>query len=277
MTDHNNARPPLTDVARRDLDAIRLPHWGRVTAVDGIVPWLVIDDHDLVVDPIRIFLHDFVAQGNRPGSVRSYAFGLLRWWRWLRAVDVAWNRATSAEVRDLVLWLQRATKRRTVARTTSTATAGTVNPVTGKRHLDDTYAARTVRHSNAVIGSFYEFWIDAGSAPLVNPVRRRPVQGRRPNAGHNPLQPFRAESQVRYNPKLPRQRPRTLSDDQWRNLFETLGSHRDRALLSTRWRRSSMTTLRSDSSSPAGSSALAKRSASMPRISGRREASTVWW
>jgi hypothetical protein len=33
------------------------------------------------VQPIRRFLIDFIARDNRTGSVRSYAYDLLRWWR----------------------------------------------------------------------------------------------------------------------------------------------------------------------------------------------------
>jgi hypothetical protein len=76
------------------------------------VPWLVVDPAGVPVVPIRRFLIDFVARDNRGGSVRSYAYDLLRWWRWLRAVDVAWDKATPAEARDLVLWLKQARKDR---------------------------------------------------------------------------------------------------------------------------------------------------------------------
>ena len=68
------------------------------------------------MEPIRTFLVDFAAR-NRPGSVRSYAYGLLRWWRWLRTVEVEWDRASSTEVRDLVLWLRQAAKPRQAPRT----------------------------------------------------------------------------------------------------------------------------------------------------------------
>ena len=54
-------------------------------------------------------------------------------------MDVDWGRATSAEVRDFVLWLAQANKPRRAARTASAATAGTLNPVTRKQHLDDRY------------------------------------------------------------------------------------------------------------------------------------------
>jgi putative transposase len=35
-----------------------------------------------------------------------------------------------------------------------------VNVITGKPHLGDGYGPRTVRHSNAVLRGFYEYWIE---------------------------------------------------------------------------------------------------------------------
>lgn len=130
------------DAASRDIQSVSLPRWGRVATDPGVVPWLVFDEGGRAVEPIRRFLVDFVARDNRPGSVRSYAFDLLRWWRWLRVVQVEWDRATSTEVRDFVLWLRVTTKPRTWARTRSAATAGTTGdsprrrlagPVAGSR------------------------------------------------------------------------------------------------------------------------------------------------
>ena len=203
--------------------------WGRVVSAGGVVPWLVVDPDGVPVEPIRRFLVDFVARDNRTGSVRSYAYGLLRWWRWLRAVGVAWDQATPAEVRDLVLWLKQAIKPRRSARTVSVVMVGTVNPVTRKRYLDDRYRPATVRHSNAVLRVFYEFWIEVGEGPLINPVQldRR---GRR-HAHHNPLEPFRAGVKIRYNPKIPKRQPREMPDERWDDLFAGLRSNRDRAIL----------------------------------------------
>jgi integrase/recombinase XerD len=66
------------DEVERDITAIRMPRWGRVVGTEGVVPWLVVDPDGLPVEPIRRYLRDFTAR-NRPGSVRSYAYGLLRW------------------------------------------------------------------------------------------------------------------------------------------------------------------------------------------------------
>ncbi|MFJ7215014.1 hypothetical protein [Amycolatopsis sp. NPDC098790] len=162
----------MFDNVDRDIAAIRLPRWGRVVSADGPVPWLVVDDDGVPVEPIRRYLTDFVAGDASVGSVRSYAYALLRWWRWLRAVGVEWNKATPAEARDLALWLRQAIKPRRSPRTGSAVTAGTVNPITRKRYLGDQYEPRTVRHSNAVVRAFYEFWIeDVREGPLINPVQ----------------------------------------------------------------------------------------------------------
>jgi integrase/recombinase XerD len=218
----------------RDIASIEVPRWGRVVPAAGVVPWLVVGPDGVPVEPVRRFLTDFVAQDNSAGSVRSYAYGLLRWWRWLRAVGVEWDRATPAEVRELVLWLRQAAKPRLAARTMSAASAGGVNPVTRKRALGDSYEPRTIRHSNAVIRSFYEFWIEgARGGPLINPVQldRRGRRSGRPNAHHNPMEPFRPEGKIRYNPKVPKQRPREMPEERWRDLFGGLQSNRDRAIL----------------------------------------------
>ncbi|MGH3882623.1 MAG: tyrosine-type recombinase/integrase [Pseudonocardiaceae bacterium] len=220
----------MFDEQERDLGSIRLPRWGRVAPAGEGVPWLVVDSDGVPVEAVRRFFVDFVARDSRPESVRSYAYELLRWWRWLRAVGVEWDKATPAEARDLVLWLKQARKPRRSPRTLSAVTAGAVNPITRKQYLNDEYQPRTIRHCNAVLRSFYEFWIERGAGPLINPIQldRR---GRRPNAHHNPMEEFRPEGRIRYNPKVPKRRPREMPDERWEDLFGSLRSNRDRAIL----------------------------------------------
>ncbi len=174
----------------RAIEHIRLPTWGRVVAAEGVVPWRIEGDPGGLIEPVDVFLRDFVARGRSAASVRSYALALLRWWRFLLAVDVAWDEATSAEVRDFVLWLGQASKPIAGSRKASATSAGQINPVTRKRHQGDEYTPATIRHSNAVLRSFYEFWIERGHRPLVNPVVRERPRVRRPHAHHNPLEPF---------------------------------------------------------------------------------------
>lgn len=218
-------------MSRRLLEGLQIEQWGSVRSGDPAAAWLVYDEASEVVGPIAEFLRDFAARGNSVSSVRSYAYVLLRWWRWLATVDVVWDRATQAEVRDLTLWLQLHPKPQRRPRTVSASTAGTTNQLTGKRYLDDQYAARTIRHGNAVISSFYEFWGEQGLGPVVNPVARDYHGHGRANAHHNPMNRYVPEGRIRHNPKLPRRRPRAMTDEAWGALFDSMRSNRDRALL----------------------------------------------
>lgn len=221
----------LEDNDHRVIEAIRLPLWGSVAASNGVVPWMLLDGLGAPIVPVEVFLRDFVARGRSANSVRSYALALLRWWRFLIAVGVVWDRASSAEVRDFVLWLGQASKPVAAARVESRTTVGQVNPVTRKRHLGDGYEPATVRHSNAVLRSFYEFWLDRGEGPLVNPVGLDRADRGRAHAHHSPLEVFRPEGRLRYNPRLPKRQPRAMPDEQWDALFAAMDRNRDRAIL----------------------------------------------
>lgn len=175
--------------------------------------------------PAREYLLELATRCRR-SSLRGYAFGLLRWWRWLESLGRSWHAATPVDGRDYVLMLQQTLKPRRHPRTRSQATVGSVNPVTRKPYLGDRYAPATIRH--AIAHGFYQFWMDQGEGPVLNPMPRR---GRRANVHHNPLDDFGADG-LRYSPRVPKRHPRVLSDDQWCDLFAALSSDRDRALLS---------------------------------------------
>ena len=114
--------------------------------------------------------------------MRSYAYELLGWLRFLQAVAVPWDRAARAEARDYALWLARAPQAAPAAPPGSPA-PGTVNPVTGKPHPAETYAAATRRHARAVIHAFYEYHRVEHGRPLINPFpagRGARTAGQRP-------------------------------------------------------------------------------------------------
>lgn len=211
-------------------DPVLLPDWGRVASCTGATRWCVMSADDVPIAPIQSYLEDLVARDFSDGTVRSYAYSLLRWWRWLRLHQCEWNQANPTLLCDFVLWLMTAQKPRASARTQSKATAGSMNPVTGKMHLGDGYHPRTIRHSNAVIRSFYIYAMEIGTGPLLNPVQLA-RSGTRPHAHHNVLEDFRPSGRIRYNPPIPKRRPRTMNDKQWGDVFAALGSNRDRAIL----------------------------------------------
>jgi hypothetical protein len=62
-------------------------------ADDPVLPWVVVDETGEPVEPVRDFLRSLLACGNSPASCRSYGYDLLRWFRFLAAVGVCWQRA----------------------------------------------------------------------------------------------------------------------------------------------------------------------------------------
>lgn len=210
---------------------------GLISTGDAREPYHLIDPAGLVVDPVSVFLRDLQAAGRSPATLRSYAMDLLRWWRFLDAVAVAWDRASRVEARDFSCWIQLTVKQRVqtsrpVAPRWSSRVSGAPNPVSGKPGVGDGYAPATVAHSETVLRRFYDFHRDAGSGPIVNPfpldLSRR---GRRVQAHHNPMEQRKPERAGRYRPLVPRRFPRAIPDDRFNELFAALSSNRDRALV----------------------------------------------
>ena len=173
-----------------------------------------------------------LADDASPASLRSYAYELLAWFRFLDAVMVPWDLAGRVEARDFALWLKTVKKPARQRRPDAPA-PGSVNPVTGKAAPGESYAARTRRHARAVIRSFYEYHREMHGRPLVNPFpQAKGAEEGQLNARHNPMQPFRQPSRrAAYQPKEPRPAPRSIPDQAFSDLFAGLACNRDRALI----------------------------------------------
>jgi integrase len=211
----------------RDLAALIVPRIGKLHETgDPWEPYRLHDADGAVVSPVTAFLNDLQAAGRPTATQYSYANDLLRWFRFCWAIGVPWNQATRIEARDFSRWIQISDK--TAGRPASLQ-PGTVNPVTGKASPGRAYAPTTVLHSETVLRGFYEFHLQAGTGPIVNPF---PL-GRtgRAHAHRNPMEPFRNERAGLYRPRLPRRIPRHIPDEKFNELFAALGSDRDRALV----------------------------------------------
>jgi site-specific recombinase XerD len=219
------------DVEQRDLVMLVVDSVGAVVETDVMwEPYRLVDPVGEVVGSVTGFLLELAASGRSPATQRSYALDLLRWFRFLWAVQVPWGQATRCEARDFCRWLALVDKPR--AGTGPRQALGTANPVTGKRSPGSKYAASTLAHSETVLRSFYAFHLEAGSGPMVNPfplVRER--AGSRAHAHHNPMEPFAKERSGRYRPRLAQRIPRRIPDDRFNQVFARLRSDRDRALV----------------------------------------------
>ncbi|WP_198047689.1 hypothetical protein [Kutzneria sp. 744] len=73
-----------------------------------LTPYLVVDQAGAEIAPVNRYLRDRMLGDVSPLTCRSYAHDLLRWFRLLWLLEVAWDRATEAETAVLVGWLRNA-------------------------------------------------------------------------------------------------------------------------------------------------------------------------
>ena len=218
----------------RDLAAMVVPQVGRLVATaDPWEPYRLLDPGGVAVAAVAAFLRDLQAAGRSAATMRSYGMDLLRWFRWLWAAGVAWDRATPAEARDFCRWLQVAGKParphwRKQDEIETRARAAAAAPASA----GEVYAASARAHSETVLRSFYDFHRDAGTGPARNPFPLdRSRRGRRPHAHHNPMEPHRNQRAGRYRPTVATRIPRSVPDAELNEIFARLPSNRDRALV----------------------------------------------
>lgn len=144
----------------RDLAALTVLAVGAVVASeDRWLPFDLVDQSSIRVEPVAEFLRDLQACGRSPATARSYAMDLLRWFRFLWALGLDWNRASRAEARDFCRWML-------LVRRPGRADCG---------------LAPSVRaHAETVLRGFYDFHLQAGTGPILNPfpldrARRAPA------------------------------------------------------------------------------------------------------
>jgi site-specific recombinase XerD len=206
-----------------------VPLLGRLLETgDRSDPYRLVDDTGGVVEPVAAFFRELQATGRADATLRSYGMDLLRWFRFLWAVGVAWDRATQVEAREFARWLQLSGKPTRVHwRRRGEQQDGDVPRGSGQ-----SYSAAVRAHSETVLRGFYDFHREAGTGPLLNPFRRdRSRRVRRAHAHHNPMEPHRNEQVGRYRPRLPSRIPRSVTDTDFNEIFARLPSHRDRALV----------------------------------------------
>jgi integrase len=234
----------------RELVSLVVPQAGALVAT-GIrdEPYRLVGPEGSVVEPAAVFFRDLQAAGCSELTIRSYGMDLLRWFRFLRAVGVSWDRASRAESRDFIRWLQLAGKpsrphwrreRESGERALVPGPGGGDRPAppdgpgtaAGRSGPGRGYARSTVAHCETVLRTFYEFHRECVSGPIVNPFPL--VAGRaggRAHAHRNPMEPLRRERAGLYRPRVPSRVPRNIPDEAFNEVFARLPSNRDRALV----------------------------------------------
>jgi integrase/recombinase XerD len=223
---------PLRDVASIP---VRLAGVVAKDGEEGIPFRLVFPDDARAERAANAYLADLSHTFARPLTLRSYAFDILRWLRFLVGVGVVFDEATRGDYTDYRRWLIDHGKTGGVRRPRAEPPRGRLNRVTGKVMPDEVqFDPATIRHSRVVLHEWYEFLAERGCRPLVNPIphsRRQAAGEPRAFAHHNPLEPFAAGRARRVDPPDPQMTPRHLTDAHFCDFWAELSSDRNRALV----------------------------------------------
>ena len=214
------------DERTRDLAMLAVPLAGAVEVTgDSWLPFRVTDPCGAVVESVSAYFRDLQAAGRSDATLRSYGMDLLRWFRFLWAVEVAWNRATRIEARDFCRWML-------VSGKPSRPHWRRPHEVPDRSSTAVAYSASVRAHAETVLRGFYEFHLAAGSGPIVNPFPlHRSRRGGRAYAHHSPMESHRKERTGLYRPRVPSRIPRSIPDEEFNEIFARLPSNRDRALV----------------------------------------------
>jgi site-specific recombinase XerD len=217
----------MQEEVSRDLAALVVPQAGRLVATGSVwEPYCLVDADGLTVEPVAAYLRELQAAGRSEATLRSYGNDLLRWFRFVWAIQVPWARVTRAEARDFCRWMLVAGKP-VHPHWRKSAPASVVSTTSGKPYEPSVRA-----HCETVLRGFYDFHLQAGSGPIVNPFPLdRTRRGGRAHAHHNPMEPFGNQRAGLYRPKVPSRVPRSIPDEEFNEIFAKLASHRDRALV----------------------------------------------
>lgn len=82
----------LRDLIRQG--RVELPAVGSVKQRGDGVPRFIVEIHGQHVEPIAAYLGELSLADGSPLTSKSYAYDLLRWWRLLTLLDMAWDDAT---------------------------------------------------------------------------------------------------------------------------------------------------------------------------------------
>ena len=203
----------------RDLAVLEVPAMGSLRATGSKwEPYRLLDPAGRPVGAVAAFFGDLLAAGRSEATVRSYGMDLLRWFRFLWALGVAWDRATRSEARDFCRWIA--------------ITNGPRGSRRASRSSGLPYSVSVRVHSETVLRCFYDFHRDVGTGPMMNPFPLdRSRRGGRAHAHHNPMEPHRNERTGLYRPRVTKRVPRSIPDTEFNEIFARLPSHRDRALV----------------------------------------------
>ena len=213
----------------RDMAEVVVPSEGSLqTTGNPWQPMSLIDPAGAPVESVAAYFRDLQARGCSDATVRSYGMDLLRWFRFLWAVGMSGTgRLGSRPVTSLAGCSWRVSRRVRTGDVRGRAAGAVAAIVRG-----GPYAASVRAHSETVLRGFYDFHRRRAAA-RCEPVPAGPVATQRPRAcaSQSDGAATATSGPGCTGPRCPSRIPRSITDEEFNEIFARLPSHRDRALV----------------------------------------------
>lgn len=186
---------------------VRIPDSGKVT-------WTVIGDDYLPVAPLQQFLSYLESIERSPNTIRSYAHHLKLYWEYLRDASKNWTKIGLSDLAEFVAWLR--------------------NPQLGVVSIQEQQSRRTEATVNVILTSICMFYDYQGRLGIVEelPIYTFQMQpGRRYKSFLHHINKSKPIRTRLIKLKEPKRIPKTLTQEQVKQLIEACDRIRDKFLI----------------------------------------------
>ncbi len=186
---------------------IRLPHGNKTT-------WLVLDNDNRFVEPIRSYLRYLEALERSPNTVHSYANHLKLYWEFLQSCDLDWKEVTLENLAEFISWLRKPDPR-----------------VLAIREQQSRRTESTINVILSAVCTFYEFHERNGSTDGVEVYRKQFPPGRKYKSFLYHINKGKAVRTRLLKLKPPKLQPKTVAQEQVEQLVNACRRIRDKLLV----------------------------------------------
>lgn len=186
---------------------IRIPTSNKVT-------WIVIDDDNRFVEPIKTYLRYLESLDRSPNTIHAYANHLKLYWEFLQGSELKWAEVTLENLADFISWLRR--------------------PDPRAISLQEQEARRMESTINVIISAvcgFYEFHERIGNTQGIDAYRDQFQPGRKYKSFLHHINKGKETRTRLLKLKQPKTLPKTLTQEQIDQLISACNRVRDKFLV----------------------------------------------
>lgn len=186
----------------------------RVKLPSGKVTWVVLDDSNRFVEPIKSYLRYLESLERSPNTIHAYANHLKLYWEFLYYSDLDWVRVTLEHLAEFITWLRRPDPR-----------------VISIQEQESKRSESTINAIISVVCGFYEYHERIGNTEGIDAYRDQFQPGRKYKSFLHHINKGKETRTRLLKLKQPKKLPKTLTGEQIEQLINACHRVRDKFLV----------------------------------------------